>query len=927
MSQIKLFLNHFKNSKTSVSNLGCLLIVFLILLCSGNGFVLFEFPSKIRIFLYLIIGLILLFLFILPLKPKEILLNIKKKRFGKISIPAVFTIIFLLFVLISFIINRNRSDNINTYLDICFVVVASFLLSSRVSYKIIAKHFNNLLIAFSLFSLFLYLMVCVGKYSFGSSFFVSGSFRYDNYGFLNLFYNEKMYGIGGTPRFCSIFWEPGVYASFLLIALLNEIMFKKTNIFNVLFFSVCLAFTRSTASIILYPFLIVLFISNKVKSNKIRSISLTASFLLIIVFFGLLLFGSNLLIKFFPSLFEKFSGSISLTSRIYSPYYYFLTFSNSIKTIFFGMGGVSANLYYYSIAPSNLIDSGTSTSAYLMASYGLLGVFLTILPLIGIFFNKNWNISTKISISILFLFVFNKENHSSILFSILIIYYLMFIIPKIQLFKRKNYAVYSYSQYKTIKEIIFGRTDKGVLGRNAFGSLLIKVLASIVSVLTIPVYTTFFSNSHNLDVWLVIYSVLSWILLFDFGFGNGMKNKLIYMFSNKDYSGARSIISNTYIPTIFISVFIFLILLPLCLFTNVNIVFGDSNLMIEPSELKIALIIISLSICLQFVLRNISFIYQSQNRNILGTSFSLMSSSAFIFSLFIIKNIDGPKFIYIAIAYLLSINVPLIVFNFAFFLKNPNLIPSIKEYSFKKCRGVMSLGIQYFVVQLCSLILWSSNSILITQIFDPTSTERFVYYYTCYYKIFSLIVSLITIVSTTVWVTAGKAYATHNNLKIIKLLKVSFLYSSLLSIVCLVCSLGLQLIFNIWIGTTPESFIATNFLTIFIFASYCILTLFSETLIVFCNAFTRLKKQVIVSIIFASLKIPFLLILWHFNLLANFWQIVVLYNSIYSLVMFIVLGLDIWHLLKNEIKKYGIQRPSEKDDFERGELIIYEIEI
>lgn len=927
MSQIKLFLNHFKNNKTSLSNLGCLLIVFLVLLCSGNGFVLFEFPSKIRIFLYLIIGLILLFLYILPLKPKEILFNLKKKRLGKISIPIVFTVIFLLFVLISFIINGNRSDNLNNYLDICFVVVASLLLSSRVSYRIIAKHFNNLLLVFSLISLFLYLMVCVGKYGFGSSFFVNGSFRYDNYGFLNLFYNEKMYGIGGTPRFCSIFWEPGVYASFLLIALLNEVMFKRTSIFNILFFSICLIFTKSTASIILYPFLIILFISNKIKNNKIRSISLTVSFLLIVVFFGFLLFDSNLLIELFPSLFEKFSGSISLTSRLYSPYYYFLTYSSNIKTIFFGMGGVSANSYYYSIAPSNLIDSGTSTSAYLMASYGSLGAFLTVLPLVGIFLSKKWNISTKVSLSILFLFVFNKENHSSILFSILIVYYLMSAIPKIELGKRKNYKVYSFTKYKTIKDIIFGDTDKGVLGRNAFGSLLIKVLALIVSVLTIPVYTSYFSNSHNLDVWLVIYSVLSWILLFDFGFGNGMKNKLIYMFSNKDYSSARSIISNTYIPTVFISAFIFLILLPLCLFSNVNVVFGDSNLMIEPNELKTALIIISLSICLQFVLRNITFIYQSQNRNILGTSFSLMSSSAFIFALFIIKNIDGPKFIYIAVAYLLSINLPLVISNAVFFLKNPYLFPTIKEWSFKKCRGVMSLGLQYFVVQLCSLILWSSNSILITQIFDPTSTERFVYYYTCYYKIYSLIVSLITIVSTTVWVTAGKAYAAHNNLKIIKLLKVSFLYSSLLSAVCLVCSFSLQLIFNIWLGTTPESFIATNFITVFIFASYCILTLFSETLIVFCNAFTRLKKQVIVSIVFASLKIPFLLICWHFNLLANFWQIVVLYNSIYSLVMFITLGLDLWHLLKIEIKKYGIQSIVENDNSERGELIIYEIEI
>ena len=43
--------------------------------------------------------------------------------------------------------------------------------------------------------------------------------------------------------------------------------------------------------------------------------------------------------------------------------------------------------------------------------------------------------------------------------------------------------------------------------------------------------------------------------------------------------------------------------------------------------------------------------------------------------------------------------------------------------------------------------------------------------------------------------------------------------------------------------------------------------------------------------------------------------------------MFITLGLDLWHLLKIEIKKYGIQSIVENDNSERGELIIYEIEI
>lgn len=929
MGQLRLLINQLKSNRSIIYFILYSMLTILLFLCSGNGFILFELSSKIRILLYIAIGLISIFVFILPIKPKKVLFDLKNKSIQPIAIPFIFTIVFLIFVLVSFAINNDRIANINTYLDICFVLVVSLLFSSRISYKQIAKYFNLVLLIVSVLSLFLYGMVCIGRYSFATSSFLIGTLRYDNYSFLNLFYNEKMHEIGGSPRFCSIFWEPGVYASFLLIAIVNEILFKKTRLCNIIIFTICLILTKSTASYVLFPFLIILFISNKIKQRKIKLPLIVGIYALVVIFFIPLFFGSDFLIKLFPTIFEKFSGSVSLTSRILSPYYYFQTFVCNAKTIFFGMGGVSANDYYYSLAEASkgLVDSGTSTSAYLLASYGFLGIFITILPLVGIAFNKRWDVPTKIAIAILFVFIFNKENHSSILFSILISYYLMSSLPKIKI-KKKGYYCYSLAPAeKTIKDIIIGNNDKGVFGRNVFGSLVLRILALVVSVITIPTYTSFFSNSHNLDVWLVIYSVLGWILLFDFGFGNGMKNKLIKSFAKNDDNSARSIISNTYIPTCLISLAIFAILVPLCLFLNVNGAFGDSDNAIASHELKIALIIIAFSICLQFILRNISFIYQSQNRNVLGTSFSLISSSSFILLLTLIKGIDGPKFIYISISYLISINVPLLFANVVFFNKNHNLMPSIKEFSFAKCKGVMSLGIQYFAVQLCSLILWSSNSLLITHLFDPSSVNRYVYYYTCYYKLYSTIASLIAILSTTVWVSAGRAYNSHNNAKIIKLFKVTGLYASLLGFITIICSLALQFVFDLWLGTEPDSYINADFITVIIFSAYCILNITSESLIVFCNAFTRLKKQVLVSIAFAVLKVPLLMLLSFANALGNFWQIVVTYNIIYLLTMVVVLGLDIALFMKKEIKKYGLIKELNDGSNQTKEIMYYEIKI
>ena len=144
-------------------------------------------------------------------------------------------------VIITYIVSGFTATNV--YLYYITSIFVGLGISIKYNFKDVCKIFVNVMTLISIISLVGYFLI---NYT-------------DILSFLPIIKNRNnvAYAIGYIfnyitiipERNCGIFWEPGVFATFLIVAILFETCFKqkKANPLKIILFIVCIITTRSTA--------------------------------------------------------------------------------------------------------------------------------------------------------------------------------------------------------------------------------------------------------------------------------------------------------------------------------------------------------------------------------------------------------------------------------------------------------------------------------------------------------------------------------------------------------------------------------------------------------------------------------------------------------------------------------------------------------
>ena len=335
------------------------------------------------------------------------------------------------------------------------------------------------------------------------------------------------------------------------------------------------------------------------------------------------------------------------------------------------------------------------------------------------------------------------------------------------------------------------------------------------------------------------------------GIGNGLRNHLVYAINEKDWGKARKYISSSYLFLSGIGVIILLVVVVAGNFVSWNKVFNIQLDLVDAGTMTKVVQILLASIILQFVLRLVtSILYALQEAFVPGLL--NLSTNVMMLGFVLLSNALGKNnsLVSLASAYLMAVNLPLIVATFwVFICKIPETRPSVAFFRKDYAMSVLKVGTAFLWLQVIAMVVDNTNNYLITLFVGNSAVVE----YQVYNKIFNLPMTMVMLVTTSLWSTITKAKA-ENDWKWIrasysKYMKIAFLLGAAEFAVII----PLQWIFNFWLG---DKTIPVNYGIAVIFALSGTVMSLRTILANYSNGLCELRVQTIYMTIGAVVNIP-----------------------------------------------------------------------
>ena len=338
------------------------------------------------------------------------------------------------------------------------------------------------------------------------------------------------------------------------------------------------------------------------------------------------------------------------------------------------------------------------------------------------------------------------------------------------------------------------RSDK--IKKNIAASIVLKGISILTSLILIPM-TINYLNPAEYGVWLTLLSILSWISFFDIGLGNGLRNRLAETFAKKDYTQAR-IYASTAFALLTIMICIGFILFLICnTFLHWNSILRIDTLT-EKQLSNVIVCVFALS-SLQFILKLTGIVPIADQKpavnDLILTSGNVLSLICiYILTLTTQGSLFKVAFVFTSIPAVTYLIAYLILFN----TKYRNLRPTFKLIRLQYAQGLLGLGVQFFLIQIACMVIFTSSNIIITQLFGPQEVTP----YNIAFKYFSIITMGVGIIMAPIWSAITDAYTKRDYPWIQHQMKILLkIWTGI--VICVILMLIISgPIYDLWIGDT-----------------------------------------------------------------------------------------------------------------------------
>ena len=379
--------------------------------------------------------------------------------------------------------------------------------------------------------------------------------------------------------------------------------------------------------------------------------------------------------------------------------------------------------------------------------------------------------------------------------------------------------------------------------KNTIWNILLRGIGILLGLVMLRINILYLGASFY-GLWVTIASISQWANIGDLGIGNGLRNELTKAIANGDFTRQKSLIKTAIIMLSRISIFLFFIL------TLVS----EALIMLNILDwtLRIPLYITNGFICLSFILgiaRTIAYSYQKS----WFASLAQTSTTAFQILgvlLLLLLSIQPNLVIFAIFSGVASILGNLvIVFSLYRYIKSIMPISTVATYDKNYRHAILNVGMYFFVLQVCCLILYATDNIIINKLFDSASVAKYSVITTVYNtgdSLFSLL--LISLWSAVTYVAEKQNYSWIRN-EINTLLRMWGIFS----IGVIIVSVFFNIIIQFWLGDSGFYYEPR---LVLVFALFTICNSFGAIYVNIANGLGVIKLQMVCSVFGSIINIP-----------------------------------------------------------------------
>ncbi len=380
-------------------------------------------------------------------------------------------------------------------------------------------------------------------------------------------------------------------------------------------------------------------------------------------------------------------------------------------------------------------------------------------------------------------------------------------------------------------------------------SFLMKPLSMFLTFLYMPIALSFL-GMERYGVWTIILDVLAWITYFDIGVGNGLRNKLAEAYSLGNNDDCKKYISTAYVVTAAVS-FVFCAVF-LVLWSGLNLT-TRFNLSVGGNETDIAIIISVVFAAINFVMGLVGTILYAIQKNGYLSIINVIQQALQLILIWALNSFMEADLIIIALVYGFANSIIYLIYSFVLFYNKSELKPNIKNVKKQYVRPLLSLGIGFFIMQISSMILNTTDNLLISGLFGKGEVSIYSILYKCFYAF----VQLHAIIIMPLW-SAYTAANAHKNIDWMKktIKKINYI-TVFLTILIVVAVFLFKPFVYIWFN---KVLVYDSRLIIFV-AVYMVTQMFANNYSSFLCGVGDIRISVVLSLLGAILNIPLSILL------------------------------------------------------------------